>query len=251
MAGRQATYQTGLVAAHLSQWQEAARRPGAAPPLVEEEVSLTPRLLSLSSLSTLETLLLTFHLAAPAWSSGNTARTPAWQQSSTTGSRTPAYAPADGSRTVNPYTDGSRTVNPYATGSNRTPAWNPTATSSSYSHDPFAGSRTPAYDSSHSNSSGAKGGRAYDAPTPGKDFAAAAPTPGATNGYVGHTPAAATAAATAAGGGGGGGGGGVAGQTPKFSGDAPTPFSGLPGTPGWSGGGEDAGPRYEEGTPSP
>ncbi|KAL9099446.1 MAG: hypothetical protein Q9163_005058 [Psora crenata] len=173
----------------------------------------------------------------PAWSSGNnTARTPAWQQSSNTGSRTPAYTPAEGSRTVNPYNDGSRTVNPYATGSNRTPAWNPTATSSSYSHDPFTGeSRTLAYEPPYSNPSSGKGGRAYDAPTPGKDFAAAAPTPGATNGYAGQTPTAA----------------GVAGQTPKFSGDAPTPFSGLPETPGWSAAGEEGGPRYEEGTPSP
>ncbi|KAL9129599.1 MAG: hypothetical protein Q9217_001987 [Psora testacea] len=172
----------------------------------------------------------------PAWSSGNTARTPAWQQSSMTGPRTPAYAPADGSRTVNPYNDGSKTVNPYATGSNRTPAWNPTATSSSYSHDPFGGgSRTPANEPSHSNAAGGRGGRAYDAPTPGKYFTAAAPTPGATNAYAGQTPA----------------GGGVAGQTPKFSGDAPTPFSGLPETPGWSGEVEDGGPRYEEGTPSP
>ena len=159
-----------------------------------------------------------------------------------TGSRTPAYAPADGSRTVNPYNDGSRTVNPYASGSNRTPAWNPTATSSSYSHDPFSnggggGGRTPAYEPSYSsnsnNAANNKGGRVYDAPTPGKDFTIAS-TPGATNGYAGQTPAAS---------------GGAAGQTPKFSGDAPTPFSGLPETPAWSG--EDAGPRYEEGTPSP
>ncbi len=47
--------------------------------------------------------------------------------------------------------------------------------------------------------------------------------------------------------------------TPKFSGyaaDAPTPYSGQPETPAaWGGGedgdGEDGGPRYEEGTPSP
>ena len=163
---------------------------------------------------------------------------PAWQQSNTTGSRTPAYAPADGSRTVNPYSDGSRTA--YGGGgAARTPAWNPTATSSSFTHDPFGGSRTPAYEPSYSANSGAgaggKVGRAYDAPTPGKEFAGSAPTPGASNGYVGQTPAATGAAAV--------------GQTPKFSGDAPTPFGGLPETPGWSG--EDGGPRYEEGTPSP
>ena len=79
--------------------------------------------------------------------------------------------------------------------------------------------------------------RAYDAPTPGKEFAggSSAPTPGANHGgYAGHTPRE---------------GGGGMGQTPKFSGDAPTPFGGLPETPGWTG--DDAGPRYEEGTPSP
>lgn len=50
----------------------------------------------------------------------------------------------------------------------------------------------------------------------------------------------------------------MAAPTPKFSGDAPTPFSGLPETPGFgmgAGGGDDdrddGGPRYEEGTPSP
>lgn len=55
--------------------------------------------------------------------------------------------------------------------------------------------------------------------------------------------------------------------TPKFSGDAPTPFGGLPETPGFGAGpsgvggdrdgdgddddDDDGGPRYEEGTPSP
>jgi len=46
--------------------------------------------------------------------------------------------------------------------------------------------------------------------------------------------------------------------TPKFSGyaaDAPTPYSGQPETPAWAGDGdgegEEGGPRYEEGTPSP
>ena len=42
--------------------------------------------------------------------------------------------------------------------------------------------------------------------------------------------------------------------TPKFSGDAPTPYAGVPETPGFGDGeadaeGEDASPRYE--TPSP
>lgn len=169
------------------------------------------------------------------------------------GSRTPAYvAGGDGSRTVNPYNDGSRTVNPYGGstsygGSGRTPAWNPTATSSSYSHDPFssnAGGRTPAYEPSYSRTPGpsygtpASSSRAYDAPTPGNDFNTA-PTPTAhpMNGYgnAGNTPAA---------------NGGA--PTPRFSGDAPTPFGGPPETPKWAaeGDGDDA-PRYEEGTPSP
>lgn len=192
------------------------------------------------------------------------------------GSRTPAYVAAgDGSRTVNPYNDGSRTVNPYggvttyggpgASGGvsvpytflfdsklnllQRTPAWNPTATSSSYTNDPFsgAGGRTPAYEPSHTrtpayndpstNNTQPSNPRPYDAPTPGKDFTNA-PTPAAqpANGYgnVGSTPAAVGAA-----------------PTPKFSGDAPTPFSGLPETPGFGAGDGDDGPRYEEGTPSP
>ncbi|KAG8533109.1 transcription elongation factor spt5 [Bacidia gigantensis] len=173
----------------------------------------------------------------PAWSGAgsSSARTPAWQQSSAAGNRTPAYAPAnDGSRTVNPYADGSRTS--YGGGGgNRTPAWNPTATASSFSHDPFSlsgGGRTPAesngYAEGRAGQLGGVVGRAYDAPTP----AASAPTPGASNGY---------------------GSGGTAGQTPKFSGDAPTPFGGgLPETPGWSGGDAGGGgPQYEEGTPSP
>ena len=176
----------------------------------------------------------------PAWSgAGSSARTPAWQQSTnTTGSRTPAYAPTnDGSRTVNPYSneDGRSAYGGTSGGGGRTPAWNPVATPSSFSHDVFGGGsgggggggRTPAYEPSYSSAGDSRaGGRVYDAPTP----AASAPTPGASNGY---------------------GGGGAAGQTPQFSGDAPTPFGGgLPETPGWSGG-DAAGPRYEEGTPSP
>lgn len=203
---------------------------------------------------------------APAWSANvSTARTPMWRQDASSanaesGGRTPAYmASNDGSRTVNPYADGSRTVNPYGgapSAGARTPAWNPTATSSSYSHDPFVsssstttntGGRTPAYEPSYRtpapsyttpNATGpASDNRPYDAPTPGKDFTTAL-TPAAqpSNGYpnVGNTPAAMGGA-----------------PTPKFSGDAPTPFGGQPETPGWGARGEDTSPRYEEGTPSP
>ena len=203
---------------------------------------------------------------APTWSANvSTARTPMWRQDASSanangGGRTPAYmASNDGSRTVNPYADGSRTVNPYGgspSGGARTPAWNLTATSSSYSHDPFVsssssttntGGRTPAYEPSYRtpapsyptpNATGpASNNRSYDPPTPGKDFTTA-PTPAAqpSNGYpnVGNTPAAMGGA-----------------PTPKFSGDAPTPFGGQPETPGWGAGGEDTSPRYEEGTPSP
>ena len=183
---------------------------------------------------------------APAWSTNaSTARTPMWRQdavSTNGGGRTPAYnAGGDGSRTVNPYADGSRTVNPYGGstsyggasgggGGSRTPAWNPTATSSSYTHDPFS-SRTPAHEPSYGRTPGPsyptpQDTRPYDAPTPGKDFTTA-PTPAAHpgNGYAGSTPAAIGGA-----------------PTPKFSGDAPTP--------GWRGEADDE-PRYEEGTPSP
>ena len=180
------------------------------------------------------------------------------QEISNSGGRTPAYGTADGSRTVNPYADGSRTVNPHGgntayggpsgSGGGRTPAWNPTATASSYSQDPFSnngGGRTPAYEPSFPsrtpgpaastyNPPSTLSSRAYDAPTPGKDFTTA-PTPAANGGSsnVGHTPMAMAGA-----------------PTPRFSGDAPTPFGGQPETPGW-GAGDDDGPRYEEGTPSP
>ena len=194
---------------------------------------------------------------APAWSA-NASKTPMWRpDAAASGGRTPAYtAGVDGSRTVNPYNDGSRTVNPYGgstvyggvSGGGRTPAWNPTATSSSYSHDPFlnnAGGRTPAYEPSYSRTPGPSYGtpaatshRSYDAPTPGKDFMTA-PTPTAhpKNGYgnAGSTPAATGGA-----------------PTPRFSGDAPTPHDTTAVTPGWAGAADDDdGPRYEEGTPSP
>lgn len=171
-----------------------------------------------------------------------------WSQSgSGGGGRTPAYASSgDGSRTVNPYGGSTSYGGPSVSGG-RTPAWNLPATSSSYSQDPFSnttGGRTPAYEPSYSRTPGpsynppASSNRVYDAPTPGKDFTTA-PTPTAhpANGYgnVGSTPAAIGGA-----------------PTPKFSGDAPTPFGGQPETPGWGASGEgDDGPRYAEGTPSP
>lgn len=86
--------------------------------------------------------------------------------------------------------------------------------------DMFGGSRTPAHapDSSRTPADAAT----YDPPTPGMDIQAA-PTPVA------------------------------AAPTPRFSGyaaDAPTPYSGQPETPA-AGVVDDAGPRYEDGTPSP
>ncbi len=247
-ARHQVEYQTILVVEPLLRLEEVARRPG------ELVLGVGVRLpfASVKFYDGLANLCI-----APAWS-GNAAKTPMWRpDASAGGSRTPAYAGADGSRTVNPYNDGSRTVNPYGgntayggpsnSGSGRTPAWNPTATSSSYTHDPFSnntGGRTPAYEPSYSRTPGPSyntpgaSSRAYDAPTPGKDFNNA-PTPSAhpmnAYGNAGNTPAAMGGA-----------------PTPKFSGDAPTPYGGQPETPGWAGGGDtDDGPRYEEATPSP
>ncbi|KAL8870511.1 MAG: hypothetical protein Q9174_003462 [Haloplaca sp. 1 TL-2023] len=161
----------------------------------------------------------------PAYSGGaaTSARTPAWNQAPAAGGRTPAWGAPDGSRTA--YGGG--------TSGSKTPAW--TAPGASY-HDPFGGSKTPAYDSSrtpaHSQtpaygdswaySNGREGSnRAYEAPTPGKDVYAA-PTP---NGGYASTPAAMA-------------------PTPRQSGyavDAPTPYSGLPETPA-----ADDGPRYDD-----
>ena len=130
----------------------------------------------------------------------------------------------------------------------RTPAWDSgsrTAYGGASNTDAFAsGSKTPAYNNDSSRTPGYAPSynanpdpwaRPHDAPTP----AAATPS----NGYSAPTPA-----ATA--------------PTPKFSGygidaptpaGAPTPYSGQPETPAWSGdvGGDDDGPRYDEGTPSP
>ncbi|KAI4217607.1 MAG: hypothetical protein LQ351_000203 [Letrouitia transgressa] len=170
----------------------------------------------------------------PAWAGASTARTPAWQQNAVSGARTPAWGATDGSRTA------------YGDSGSRTPAW--TSGGRSSYNDPYSGSKTPAYDSSSrtpayaqnqagsgyneawaSSSNGASSAqRAYDAPTPGRDLHAA-PTP---NGGYAATPAAAA-------------------STPRFSnynGDAPTPYTGQPETPGYV---EDDGPRYEEATPSP
>ncbi|MCJ1471740.1 transcription elongation factor spt5 [Lambiella insularis] len=180
----------------------------------------------------------------PAWSGGaSSSRTPVWQQNTAAanGGRTPAWS-AEGSRTSNPYADGNRTS--YGGAGGRTPAWengSRTSYGASASSDPFGtGSKTPAYNADSSrtpaynpsyNSNPDPWARAHDAPTP----AAATPS----NGYSAPTPAAAA-------------------PTPKFSGygadaptpaGAPTPYSGQPETPAW--GGDDDGPRYDEGTPSP
>ena len=151
----------------------------------------------------------------PAWggAAASGGRTPAWSANASSSSRTPAWQQPSGS-------------------GGRTPAWS--SNDGSRTVNPYAdgsrtqyggsGNRTPAWNPTATTSSysvdpfsGAGGGRtpAYVA-----------------SGSTGHTPAA-------------------MGQTPKFSGDAPTPFaSGLPETPGYSGAVGD-GPRYEEGTPSP
>lgn len=189
---------------------------------------------------------LTIFSIAPAWNaSANGARTPSWK--------------LEGSRTSNPYDAGHKT----ALGS-RTPAWaagskTPREVSSGYggsssgsgfdaflagSRTPapgaFAGSRTPAW--GHSSGSSSK---AFDAPTPGGDYAApspaafgAAPTPGASA----PTPRAWNDAAPTP--------GAINAPTPGASAyhSAPTPASGVPDTPGAM---DYGGPRYEEGTPSP
>ncbi|KMU73318.1 transcription elongation factor spt5 [Coccidioides immitis RMSCC 3703] len=215
--------------------------------------------------------------AQSAWQGGRTpiaandsSRTPAWRASS---SRTPAWnAAASGARTPAWKTDGSRTVNAYDAGykstlGSRTPAWAAGSktphhassgfggSSSSSGFDAFlAGARTPAHTGALGGSrtpawghSSGSSGKAFDAPTPGGDYAApspaafgTAPTPGAT----GPTPrpwndAAPTPGATSA-------------PTPGASGYPSTSTSaggmGLPATPGAL---DDGGPRYEEGTPSP
>ncbi|KAE8152608.1 transcription elongation factor spt5 [Aspergillus avenaceus] len=204
----------------------------------------------------------------PAWGGPSSARTPAW--SGMGGSRTPAWK-MDGSRTSNPY-DGSRTA--YGGLGSRTPAWNAGARtpyggsgsgSGNSDFDAFAaGSRTPAWNansgsrtpawSGASTSNGNKESRGYDAPTPGGNYSA--PTPGAyggapTPGVSAPTPGAwADSAPTP---------GAFNAPTPggpsKRPYDAPTPAAwdsrpyDAP-TPAM-GDGDDTGPRYEEGTPSP
>ncbi|KAI1908942.1 transcription elongation factor spt5 [Ophidiomyces ophidiicola] len=213
--------------------------------------------------------------AGGAWQGGRTpmavndsSRTPAWRSSS---SRTPAWnaAAASGARTPSWKTDGSRTVNAYDAGyktslGSRTPAWaagsktprdvSGFGASSGSGFDAFlAGSRTPAPASLLSgsrtpawgHSSGSSGGKAFDAPTPGGDYAApspavfgAAPTPGASA----PTPRPWNDAAPTP---------GASAPTPGASSySAPTPAGGMgyPATPGAM---DDGGPRYEEGTPSP
>ncbi|KAM5447782.1 transcription elongation factor spt5 [Microsporum audouinii] len=224
---------------------------------------------------------------------GDSSRTPAWRASSSrtpawnagTGSRTPAWK-AEGARTANPY-DGNRTS--YGGFGGRTPAWTSgtktphdsgsgfSGNSSNSGFDAFmagsrtpghpnamsanSGSRTPAWGHSGSSSShlNANAGRAFDAPTPGGDYAApspapygSAPTPGASAATPrawpdnAPTPGASTFAGKRM--------DGDAYDAPTPAGDhrpydAPTPAIGMgfPATPGAT----DDAPRYAEGTPSP
>ncbi|KAJ5734454.1 hypothetical protein N7493_003240 [Penicillium malachiteum] len=202
----------------------------------------------------------------PAWGGASSARTPAWS-GGMSGSRTPAWK-NDGSRTA--YGDGNRTA--YGGLGNRTPAWNSgsrTPYDSGSGYDAFAsGSRTPAWGSASANTGnrtpawgGLPNGRdqrdyedaptpgGYSAPTPGAYGAptpgASAPTPGAWADNA-PTPGGAFSAPTP-------------GAIPKRGYDAPTPaaydaptpaLGGTAATPGASYD-DDAGPRYDEGTPSP
>lgn len=176
----------------------------------------------------------------PDWSGG---RTPAGV---TQGGRTPAWGSS--SRSKLPHLDVLKSVRlshaaPAWSGSlARTPMWRPNAvpgnqtpaytgdggrTVNPYTDgsrtaygDVFGGSRTPGYAPESSRTPAYVAN--YDPPTPGMDIQTA-PTPVA------------------------------AAPTPRFSGyaaDAPTPYSGQPETPA-AGGGDDAGPRYEELSPSP
>ncbi|GES62438.1 transcription elongation factor SPT5 [Aspergillus terreus] len=216
----------------------------------------------------------------PAWGMSSSARTPAWAGMG--GARTPAWK-MDGSRTSNPY-DGNRTAyGGFASGS-RTPAWNAGARTpydsgaGSSGFDAFAagsrtpawhasGGRTPAWSAGATASNGSKDPGDYDAPTPGGNYSA--PTPGAyasapTPGMSAPTPGAWPDSAPTP--------GAFNAPTPggpsKRAYDAPTPaawdsgsrpydaptpaMGGAAATPGAGyGDGDDGGPRYEEGTPSP
>lgn len=208
----------------------------------------------------------------PAWGSKPTSHTPAWGRSEPSGARTPAWAVADGSRTVNPY-DGSRTAYGGGSGS-RTPAWS-LGGSKTPAHDGFSGgsktpawnpsgSKTPAYGGLSAPTPGAStndawgytpgpsgGSHAYDAPTPGAGLSA--PTPGALNAptpgaYSAPTPAAVSAPTPGAGWQGGWDSAATpaaTAPTPAASGGyygAPTPaaYGGAPETPAASG------PRYTD-----
>ena len=171
-------------------------------------------------------------ITAPAWGGPSGSRTPAWKM--------------DGSRTSNPY-DGSRTA--YGGFGGRTPAWNagartPYDSGSGLSgFDAFAaGSRTPAWGASTAGNrtpawaaTGSGSKDHYDAPTPGGNYSA--PTPGA---YAAPTPGASAPTP---------GGWADTAPTPGAF-NAPTP-GGAAATPGVYGDGDDGGPRYDEGTPSP
>ncbi|EGC41157.1 transcription initiation protein spt5 [Histoplasma capsulatum var. duboisii H88] len=241
---------------------------GSRTPLAANDSSRTPAWRSSSS-------------RTPAWGSATASgsRTPAWKAD---GSRT--SNPYDASRTAYgggrtpAWTSGTKT--PYDSssgfGSSSTSGFDAFAAGSRTPAYPGAGSRTPAWAPGSAapppigHSSGSKGG--YDAPTPGADYSAPTPgpygsasTPGATaatpRGWADNAPTP----------------GAIHAPTPDASGysakrpgelydaptpaamssmgggrpyDAPTPAMGM-GIPATPGAGDDGGPRYEEGTPSP
>ncbi|ROV95023.1 hypothetical protein VMCG_08306 [Cytospora schulzeri] len=175
----------------------------------------------------------------PAWGSSRVAaRTPAWSQGPSSGSRTPAWG--DGSRTVNPY-DGSRTA--YGSGS-RTPAWSSGAKTPA--PDGFSlGNKTPAY-------GGSGGDSAWGAGSKTPAYGISAPTPGASHDPWGPTPAAYDAPTPGA---------GLGAPTPGAALNAPTPGAYNAPTPGalnaptpgaWQGGwGADSAPTPAAAAPTP
>ncbi|PLB38680.1 transcription elongation factor spt5 [Aspergillus candidus] len=242
----------GGSAAPPSAWQ------GGRTPMAAADSSRTPAWGGASSART------------PAWAGmGNSSRTPAWKMDGGRtayggggggmGSRTPAWNA--GART--PYgggggSSGDAGFDAFASGS-RTPAWGGGGT----------GNRTPAWTMGGSTSNGSKDSRGFDAPTPGAAYSAptpgaygSAPTPGASAPTPGAWPESApTPGAFNA---------PTPGGPPKRPYDAPTPaawdsgssrpydaptpaMGGAAATPGAGSYGDDgdAGPRYDEGTPSP
>ncbi|PGH34920.1 transcription elongation factor SPT5 [[Emmonsia] crescens] len=245
---------------------------GSRTPVATNDSSRTPAWRSSSS-------------RTPAWSSAAASggRTPAWKAD---GSRT--SNPYDGNRTAYggasfgggrtpAWTSGTKT--PYDSSSgfsgSSNSGFDAFAAGSRTPAHPVGGSRTPAWAPGSAapppvgNSSGSKGG--YDAPTPGADYSAptpgpygSAPTPGATaatpRGWADNAPTPGAMHAPTP---------DASGYSAKRSGelydaptpaamsmgggrpyDAPTPAMGM-GIPATPSAGDDGGPRYEEGTPSP